>query len=115
MSMNNPQAESNSSGLAGAQAASDTISYATAGTSFGRVLVARRARGVCAILLGDDDEELKADLMRRFPGVRIREDRGAVQDELGKISRFADGGEDGLDLELDLKERSSSERCGRSC
>jgi len=43
------------------------IRRAVASSSLGMVLVAATARGVCAILLGDDAEGLDRDLARRFP------------------------------------------------
>lgn len=50
-----------------AGAAGETITHAVAPCSLGRVLVAATGRGVCAILLDDDDAALRADLRRRFP------------------------------------------------
>jgi AraC family transcriptional regulator of adaptative response/methylated-DNA-[protein]-cysteine methyltransferase len=42
-------------------------------TPFGHALIAATARGVRAVLLGDDRAELEADLRRRFSGVASRE------------------------------------------
>ncbi len=47
------------------------IGFAVAGCSLGVLLVARSARGVCAILLGDEADHLERDLQRRFPAVRL--------------------------------------------
>ena len=47
--------------------AGQTLQHACAQSWLGRVLVAVTARGVCAILIGDDDAELLADLATRFP------------------------------------------------
>jgi hypothetical protein len=47
--------------------ASAAIGFAVAECSLGVVLVARSARGVCAILLGDAADQLERDLQRRFP------------------------------------------------
>ncbi len=46
--------------------AGETIRYATGQSSLGTTLVAATARGVCAILLGDDEATLVADLRSRF-------------------------------------------------
>lgn len=43
------------------------IRFAIGGCSLGAVLVAATERGVCAILIGDDANELAHDLERRFP------------------------------------------------
>ncbi|MGK4001792.1 bifunctional DNA-binding transcriptional regulator/O6-methylguanine-DNA methyltransferase Ada [Sorangium sp. So ce1036] len=47
------------------------IRFAIGECSLGAILVAATARGVCAILLGDDPEELVHDLERRFPRARL--------------------------------------------
>lgn len=43
-----------------------TIYFAVGKFSLGELLVARSERGICAILMGDDPEELLADLQERF-------------------------------------------------
>ncbi|MFO1125464.1 MAG: bifunctional DNA-binding transcriptional regulator/O6-methylguanine-DNA methyltransferase Ada [Methylocystis sp.] len=50
-----------------AGATSETIRFAIGQSSLGAVLVAASAKGVCAISLGDDPEELLRDLQNRFP------------------------------------------------
>lgn len=44
----------------------ERIEYACADSPLGRVLVARTARGVCAVFLGADDETVIRELQRRF-------------------------------------------------
>ena len=46
------------------------IRYGIGQSSLGRVLAAASERGICAIMLGDDDAGLIADLERRFPNAR---------------------------------------------
>ena len=41
----------------------DILSYAIGECALGRVLLARSANGVCAILIGADHDELEADLV----------------------------------------------------
>jgi AraC family transcriptional regulator of adaptative response/methylated-DNA-[protein]-cysteine methyltransferase len=43
------------------------VRFAIAECSLGSILVAATERGVCAILMGDDPEELAHDLERHFP------------------------------------------------
>ena len=43
------------------------IRFTTAGTDFGRLLVAATERGVCSVMLGDDDAELEQALAAEFP------------------------------------------------
>ncbi|MFO0984683.1 MAG: bifunctional DNA-binding transcriptional regulator/O6-methylguanine-DNA methyltransferase Ada [Planctomycetota bacterium] len=47
------------------------IRFAIGECSLGSILVATTARGVCAILLGDDPGELAHDLERRFPRAEL--------------------------------------------
>ena len=68
----------------------DTISYATGESALGRVLVARSISGVCAILIGADDNELVTDLAARFPEAKLVPDEAVVQDDLAKVTRFVD-------------------------
>ncbi len=47
------------------------IRFAVGECSLGSILVAASERGVCAILLGDDPQELVHDLERRFPEAQL--------------------------------------------
>jgi O-6-methylguanine DNA methyltransferase len=68
-----------------------------------QVLVARSDAGVCAILLGDDRDELEADLGLRFPKARLVPNDTAVRDALAEVKRFVDDPALGLHLALDLR------------
>jgi AraC family transcriptional regulator of adaptative response/methylated-DNA-[protein]-cysteine methyltransferase len=81
----------------------DIISYATGECALGRVLVARSVKGVCAILIGADHDELEVDLAVRFPQARLVASEAAVHDDLAKVIRFADKPAEGLDLTLDMR------------
>lgn len=63
---------------AGSHDAAEGIRHAIAQSSLGRVLVATSERGLCAVLLGDDDAALEHDLRRRFPTADVREDARRV-------------------------------------
>jgi len=56
--------------------AGERIGFASGACSLGCVLVAATARGVCAILLGDDAEVLEGDLRQRFPRATLQSDAG---------------------------------------
>jgi AraC family transcriptional regulator, regulatory protein of adaptative response / methylated-DNA-[protein]-cysteine methyltransferase len=77
----------------------DVIAYATSNCALGHVLVARSAKGVCAILMGDDGVDLEADLALRFPKATLI----AVQDDLAKVLRFLEKPGNGLRLTLDMR------------
>jgi AraC family transcriptional regulator of adaptative response/methylated-DNA-[protein]-cysteine methyltransferase len=81
----------------------DILACATGDSVLGKVLVARSPKGVCAILIGDSQAELKADLAIRFPqAVRVAND-GAVSDDLTKVMRFVDRPSEKLQLPLDMR------------
>lgn len=81
---------------------SGQIAFATGKSTLGTVLVARSARGICAILMGLGARELTADLAERFPeNPLVRDDRKLDRD-LQKILRFIESPARGLDLDLDI-------------
>ena len=86
-----------------ASTAPESLSYAVADGVMGKVLIARSARGVCAILLGEDAEVLTLDLAKRFPkaALALRED--AVKDDLARVVRYIETPSIGLELELDVR------------
>ncbi|MGH8110607.1 MAG: methylated-DNA--[protein]-cysteine S-methyltransferase [Rhodanobacteraceae bacterium] len=66
------------------------IRYTTADTALGRVLVAATARGICAVLLGDDDAELLSGLRGEFPNADLnRVDAGRDEWLGGVLKRVA--------------------------
>jgi len=81
----------------------DTISYATGECALGRLLVARSASGVCAILIGEDHDELAADLAARFPQAELVANEAVVGDDLAKVIRFVERPAEGLHLVLDMR------------
>jgi methylated-DNA-[protein]-cysteine S-methyltransferase/AraC family transcriptional regulator of adaptative response/methylated-DNA-[protein]-cysteine methyltransferase len=81
----------------------DILLYATASSVLGEVLIARSAKGVCAILIGDSAEELAADLASRFPQATPIVSEAAVSDDLVKLLRFIENPAVGLDLPLDMR------------
>ena len=84
-------------------AAAEILSFATSKSTFGRLVLARSAKGVCAILLGDDAGELEADLAGRFPEAALVANEVKVRDDLAKVVRYAEKPAEGLDLALDMR------------
>ena len=62
-----------------ADVAVDILSYVIGKSALGRMLVARSVDGVCAILIGADQDELKADLGCRFPQAILVANEAVVQ------------------------------------
>jgi AraC family transcriptional regulator of adaptative response/methylated-DNA-[protein]-cysteine methyltransferase len=82
----------------------DALSYATSKCALGHVLVARSAKGVCAILMGDDSAYLEADLAGSFPEAALIAKLSAVREDLAKVLCFLESPtDDGLHLMLDTR------------
>lgn len=79
------------------------ISYATAPTRLGLVLLAGTAKGVAAIYLGDSDARLEAALRREYPAASIRKSPAHVSRWLRELVRHISGDQPQLDLPLDVK------------
>ncbi|MBC7931741.1 MAG: bifunctional DNA-binding transcriptional regulator/O6-methylguanine-DNA methyltransferase Ada [Rubrivivax sp.] len=79
------------------------IGYTVAACELGRVLVAATGRGLCAVRLGDSDEELEAVLSAEFPGAEISRDEAALAGYVETILRHLDGQQTALDLPLDVR------------
>ena len=81
--------------------------------SLGSVLVAQSAKGVCAILLGDDPETLVRDLQDRFPSAQLIGGDAAFEQTVARVIGFVEQPTRGLDLPLDVRVRRFSSACGR--
>jgi AraC family transcriptional regulator of adaptative response/methylated-DNA-[protein]-cysteine methyltransferase len=79
------------------------IKVATAPCALGVVLVATTARGICAMLLGDNAKVLHEELAGRFPKATLVADDGAFADTLTEIVKFVDAPKLGLNLPLDMR------------
>ena len=79
------------------------ITYAIAGSPLGRLLVAATARGVCAVMLGNRDTDLEAELRGDFPAADIRRDDGALANHVAHILEHLDGATPVPDLPLDVR------------
>jgi len=86
------------------------IRFAVGACSLGQVLVAASERGVCAILLGDEAEELAADLAARFPRARLAEGGADFRRQLGRVVAFVERPSAGLELPLDVRGTAFQER-----
>lgn len=81
----------------------ETIRFAIALSSLGHVLVAQSGQGVCAILMGDDPQELTVDLEKCFPKANlIGADFVLENTVVTKVISFVEAPGNGLDLQLDL-------------
>ena len=85
--------------------AGETVRYAVGRCLLGCVLVAAAARGVCAILLGDDPAALVADLRARFPRAALDPAEAAFAGVVAAVVRLVDdpAATDGAPLPLDIR------------
>jgi AraC family transcriptional regulator of adaptative response/methylated-DNA-[protein]-cysteine methyltransferase len=79
------------------------ILFSTGSCLLGVLLVARSERGVCAILLGDDADELERDLRARFSGDDLHESDAELTPLVSKVAAFLAAPGQGLDTPLDLR------------
>lgn len=84
-------------------AVADVLSYAISDCELGKVLVARSAKGVCCILLGDNAEYLMLDLADRFPKSTLITSEVVVKNDITKVLRYIAKPSDGIHLELDMR------------
>ncbi len=78
------------------------LRYATASCSLGQVLVAATDKGISAILLGDDAENLLKDLKTRFPKAEIQAADAAFSSTLTACIAFIDQPQNQFPLPLDI-------------
>jgi AraC family transcriptional regulator, regulatory protein of adaptative response / methylated-DNA-[protein]-cysteine methyltransferase len=86
------------------------IRFAVGECSLGSILVATSERGVCAILLGDDPEELTHDLQGRFPRANLIGGDAGFEQLVAKVVGFVEAPTLGLDLPLDVRGTAFQQR-----
>ncbi|KYF57388.1 6-O-methylguanine DNA methyltransferase, partial [Sorangium cellulosum] len=86
------------------------IRFAIGECSLGSILVAATARGVCAILLGDDPEELVHDLERRFPRARLIGGDAGFEQLVAQVVGLVESPRVGVALPLDVRGTAFQQR-----
>lgn len=86
------------------------IRFAVGECSLGSILVAQSERGVCAILLGDDAEELVRDLERRFPRAELLGGDADFEQVVARVVGFIDTPCTTFDLPLDIRGTAFQQR-----
>lgn len=77
--------------------------YTITDSPLGRLLVAATERGVCAVNIGDSDEEMKVELQREYPHVKFHRDDEHLRTRVEAIVKHLRGEQPRLDLPLDLR------------
>lgn len=86
------------------------IRFAVGQCSLGAVLVASSARGVCAILLGDDPDTLARDLQDRFPKANLIGGDAAFESLVAQVVGLVEAPARGLSLPLDVRGTAFQQR-----
>lgn len=86
------------------------IRFAVGQCSLGAILVALSVRGVCAILLGDDAEQLVRDLQDQFPKAELKGAEPDFDELVARVVGFVEEPSRGLDLPLDVRGTAFQQR-----
>jgi AraC family transcriptional regulator of adaptative response/methylated-DNA-[protein]-cysteine methyltransferase len=86
------------------------IRFAVGETWLGSILVAASDKGVCAILLGDDPDELTRDLQDQFAHARLIGGDAEFERLVARVVGFVEAPSTGLDLPLDIRGTAFQQR-----
>jgi AraC family transcriptional regulator of adaptative response/methylated-DNA-[protein]-cysteine methyltransferase len=86
------------------------IRFAIGESWLGPILVAASGKGVCAILLGDDPDELAHDFEDRFPEAELIGGDAEFEQLVAKVVGFVEMPSIGLDLPLDIRGTAFQQR-----
>src|SRR5690606_35935539 len=81
----------------------NVIRFAAGECSLGAIVVAQSARGVCAILLGDDADALVRDLQDQFPRAQFVGGDADFERIVARVVGFVEAPALGLNLPLDVR------------
>jgi AraC family transcriptional regulator of adaptative response/methylated-DNA-[protein]-cysteine methyltransferase len=87
-----------------------SIRFAVGQCSLGALLVASTSRGVCAIMLGDDPDQLVRDLQDNFPSIELVGADAAFEQLVARVVGFIERPALGLDVPLDLQGTAFQQR-----
>ncbi|MTJ80172.1 MAG: bifunctional DNA-binding transcriptional regulator/O6-methylguanine-DNA methyltransferase Ada [Telmatospirillum sp.] len=90
--------------------AGELIRFAAGDCSLGSIVVAATAKGLCAILLGDDPDALIHDLEDRFPRAELVGGDPDFDRTVATVVAFVEAPGTGLDLPLDVRGTAFQQR-----
>lgn len=79
------------------------VHFALGECSLGSILVAESERGICAIFLGDEPEQLLQDLQDQFSRAELMPGDSGFDERVARVVGFIDEPGTGLDLPLDIR------------
>src|SRR5260370_2223007 len=86
------------------------LRFAVGECSLGSLLVAASAKGICAILMGDDPGALLRELQDGFPQAAFAPGDSAFETWVAKVVAFVDRPRTGLELPLDIRGTAFQQR-----
>jgi AraC family transcriptional regulator of adaptative response/methylated-DNA-[protein]-cysteine methyltransferase len=86
------------------------IRFAVGQCSLGAILVAQSQRGICAILLGEDPDQLVRELLDRFPKAHLIGGDTAFEQLIAQVVGFIEAPAIGLNLPLDVRGTAFQQR-----
>lgn len=86
------------------------IRFALSECPLGSILVAASAKGICAILMGDDPGVLSRELQDRFPKATFTPGDAAFEEWVAKVVAFVERPGTGFDLPLDIRGTAFQQR-----
>jgi AraC family transcriptional regulator of adaptative response/methylated-DNA-[protein]-cysteine methyltransferase len=92
----------------------EEIKFAVGHTSLGAILVASSRKGVAAILLGDDPDQLVRNLQDRFPKAHLIGADNDYEALIARVVGFVEAPGIGLDLPLDVRGTAFQRRVWRA-
>ena len=88
----------------------EEIRFAIAKTTLGALLVAASGKGVCAILLGDDPEDLLRQLQDRFSKAHLVGGDAKFETLVARVVGLIEHPNKGIDLPLDIRGTAFQQR-----
>lgn len=80
-----------------------TVTYTILDSPLGRLLIAGTTNGICAVMLGDRDAMLEADLRAEYPQAELTRDETAFGPWVRAVTAHLGGRRPHLDLPLDVQ------------
>ena len=92
----------------------EEIRFAVGQSSLGAILVASSAKGVVAVLIGEDPDRLARDLQDRFPKARLVGADASYEALVARVVGLVEAPALGLDLPLDVRGTAFQQRVWRA-
>lgn len=88
----------------------EELRFAVGQCSLGAILVASSAKGVAAILIGDDPDALARELQDRFPRAQLNGGDSAYETQVAQVVGLIEAPRLGLELPLDVRGTAFQQR-----